>query len=860
MPIRTLAHANTTARTVARRFWGLLLAILCLATIFSAVAVEMTSAPFLHRIQAETIREQGRKDARNLDAILAKNRLMLTLLARNPDVVSRALGDVDSSERANDHLRGMPWTENFEWVSLHDAFGKPLAGFNANGGWARDFDAATLQGLIDGVLDETAEAGRQVVIAQGERFAHLALAVPVRQGGLVEGALVVGLVVDLTRMFPPNETAQRTYFVQTDAQGLPLQHVPPEAIVVPLDGVMLAAVLIPDWRSITDAGRWLARNTVTAVATVLLIAFAAFAVIGHSTIVTPHQRLEAQKRALAELAAVAERANEAIAVTDLGGRIAWVNPAFGALTGYPIEEVRGRRPGDFLQGPDTDPATVEEMRRALDTRRPIKVEIVNYHKTGIPYWVSISISLLRDETGRPYGFMAVSQDITAAREQQDAILAAKTKIEFQALHDPLTGLANRRAFDLAIADRQASANPAATVVRIDLDHFKYVNDTLGHQTGDFVLCEVARILQDEAGTTALPVRIGGDEFVLLLSAGTTAEDGAELAERILDRLRQPLTFEGKIIRYGGSFGVASTHDGLLPLEDLIIGADAALYEAKDMGRNRVRCYAAALHETVIGRRELAYEIRKAVANAEFEPYFQLQFDARTHRISGAEALARWRSPSLGLVMPDVFFPVARQLSMVEEIDQVMFRKAMDQIHGLRRAGVVIPKISFNVTAERIQNPESFASLLERRTDGVQVALEVLESVLVEDQNDCFRFNLDRLREAGVLIEVDDFGSGHASIIGLLQLGPDAMKIDQRLIRPMIEHEVSHEIVGSIIGMAKLLDIEVIAEGVETFDHARILAEMGCDTLQGYAFCKPMPIAELEAFCRAWAPEGTAKAG
>jgi diguanylate cyclase (GGDEF)-like protein len=415
------------------------------------------------------------------------------------------------------------------------------------------------------------------------------------------------------------------------------------------------------------------------------------------------------------------------------------------------------------------------------------------------------------------------------------------------MHDSLTGLPNRRALDAALKQRCGRKGDLATMVRIDLDHFKYVNDTMGHKAGDFTLIEVARILQEETKADDLAVRVGGDEFVLLLGPHRTAAEGAILAQRILSRIRDPKPFENKIVRVGASFGVASNENGLLAFDELLIGADSALYEAKDLGRNRVRLYTPELHTAVLARRDLARELRLALAQEEFEPFFQPQFDAKTLDITGVETLARWQSPAFGLVPPDRFLPVAQQLSILEEIDDIIFRKAIDQIGSLIEEGLKIPKLSVNVTAERIDDPVVFETVMAHRHKVPEIAFEILESVLVEDQSDQFRFGLDRLRDAGIKIEVDDFGSGHASIVGLMHLHPDAMKIDQRLVRPIITDPLARGILQSIVQMAGLMHLRVIAEGVETMEHAEMLRQIGVDVLQGYAFAKPMSITELRKF-------------
>lgn len=557
-----------------------------------------------------------------------------------------------------------------------------------------------------------------------------------------------------------------------------------------------------------------------------------------------------QTKELRELAAIAERANDSITLADNAGRITWVNPAFERLTGYSLEECCGKRPGEFLQGPATDQSTRQEIGYALRNGRPIKREILNYTRDGEPYWITLGISLLENSAGVQYGFMAISADISKDVAQREALADANQEIAHQSLHDPLTELPNRRALDDALLARVKAQRPT-TLVRIDLDHFKYVNDTQGHQAGDHVLKEVARILYSEVGEDDLPARVGGDEFVIVMRDGAGADQAFRLSERLLKRVREPIQYGSKVLQIGGSFGVASTNDGLLSVEELLIGADAALYEAKECGRNRVHVYTDDLHNEIAERRRMAKELKKAISNSEFVPYYQPQFDAETRSLVGVETLVRWHSPDLGLVMPDEFLPVAERLSLVEDIDALIFDKATTQISAIHELGIGIDKLALNVTVQRILDPNVLDAVRSKDLGTLELSFEILESVLVEDQTDRFHFAVDCLREAGVGIEVDDFGSGHASIIGLMHLQPDSMKIDRRLVQNVDQSPVSRGVIESIVNIAKSMDLTVVAEGVETLEQADALTEAGCDVLQGYYFSHPLSGKDLRAFAIDW---------
>jgi diguanylate cyclase (GGDEF)-like protein/PAS domain S-box-containing protein len=803
--------------------------------------------PFLVKHQEEALATQARKEARNLQSVIERHRLLLSYVGNSPEIVSLVMGYVSSTDSIQDQFRSMLRPDALSWISLHDVVGDEIVNFTLRPEDRNAVSDSDVEKLLLAVVDEKPD-GRLGVIYQSEQgISRVVLVVPVLSNGFVEGALVGGFRLNQNEIFRQNEIAREHRIVPVREDGS-VEFAPNGSKVATLDNANLAVVLIPDTAATSQAAQAVLTNVAGAVGLVLTAAFALFAALGRRALIEPHKKLERQKQSMSELAAIAERANDSIMVCDLNARIVWTNPAFERLTGYSSVDIIGKSPFKLLHGPDTDRKTAAAIIEAAKARVPIKTEILNYTIHGHPHWVSITVSPLRDEKGEFFRFATIANDVTEARRQRDAIISAKKEIEHQALHDPLTGLPNRRALDAAIQERTGHG---ATLIRIDLDHFKYINDTLGHEAGDFALCEVARILREETSEADLPVRVGGDEFVIFMGQGKGIDDAEALAEQILVRIREPKIQGSKTIRFGASFGVASTQDDLLTLDQLIVGADAALYEAKDMGRNRVRRYSKDLHHQVLDRRSLAREIRLAIAREEFVPYFQPQFCARTRAIVGVETLVRWASPTLGLVMPDKFLPVARQLSAIEDIDGIIFEKALRDIDFLNRQGFDIPKVSFNVTAERVSNPDLFTAVLKHQVGRPKIAFEILESVLIEDQSELFRFSLDRLREMGVSIEVDDFGSGHASILGLMHLMPDVMKIDKELVLPITESDTALGLMRQVVGMADLMGLKITAEGVETLEHADILADLGCDTLQGYAFTKPLSTDDLATFLRTY---------
>ena len=382
-------------------------------------------------------------------------------------------------------------------------------------------------------------------------------------------------------------------------------------------------------------------------------------------------------------------------------------------------------------------------------------------------------------------------DVTKEMHREKELEDAKQRTEQQSLHDPLTQLPNRRAFDAAMQERYQDARLKSkrhTIIRIDLDHFKFVNDSLGHAAGDAVLVHMARILRNNIRETDLAARVGGDEFVILMSAGQTTDDAMEVIKRVHNAVRQPFMYEGRHCRFDSSFGVASSASLPDDPDELLSFADTALYEAKRAGRGRVMTFTPALHAEIQRIRKRSDQIQFGLERGEFVPYFQPQVDAQTGTISGCEVLARWNHPEEGLISPDEFIPVAEQIRVVQDIDRAVFLQALDTLERLRVVNLALPKMSFNVSVGRILDPDIIRSVRSLQTNGTRVAFELLESILLEEEGAVFEHHLDLLKECGVDIEVDDFGSGRASIIGVMRVAPNTIKIDRRLIQPMVQDE------------------------------------------------------------------------
>jgi diguanylate cyclase (GGDEF)-like protein/PAS domain S-box-containing protein len=458
--------------------------------------------------------------------------------------------------------------------------------------------------------------------------------------------------------------------------------------------------------------------------------------------------------------------------------------------------------------------------------------------------------------------VALRDDLEQARQLAEArnleLEAARTRIEYNALHDHLTGLPNRRFLDQRLDEWIADKVDYCAILHIDLDRFKQINDTLGHQAGDAMLVHTANVLSAIIGDRDFVARIGGDEFLVLCDAHQSQDDVILLTDQIIEALRQPVAYDGHLCRFGASVGIAWTVDGTADAKQSLMNADIALYRAKGLGRNRYEFFTQQLQTQIHHAKRTADEIIKGLEDGEFVPFYQPQFDAQTLDIAGVETLARWAHPQHGLLAPDYFLKIAEDINAVTAIDRRIAEQALNDFSRWETQGLGVPRISVNVSSPRLREPGLIDSLRQLNIPRGKLSFELLESIFLDDLDEDSSQILSDLSALGIDIEIDDFGTGHASIVGLMKLNPSRLKIDRALVKPIIEVAEQRKLVGSIIDIGHSLNIEVVAEGVETVQHAHILRDLGCDTLQGYAFARPMAKADLETFIRSgsWRPPET----
>ena len=481
---------------------------------------------------------------------------------------------------------------------------------------------------------------------------------------------------------------------------------------------------------------------------------------------------------------------------------------------------------------------------------------------GAIRWIRAIGAVHGDLDGQHY-IVGVNWDVSADVELKTRLLASKKNAELRnqqledaraqmernSLHDSLTGLPNRRFLDEKLLNGNAGQTVTA-LLHIDLDRFKQINDTLGHAAGDAMLKHAASVLKSSTREGDFIARIGGDEFVIATTSHTSEQQLSALAGRIITQMRQPVPYEGHECRFGVSIGIAMADANVDDSgKRLLIDADIALYRAKSNGRNRFEFFTASLKAEIVRTKRVADDILNGLERKEFLPHFQLQFDAKTLDIVGVEALARWEHPTEGMLTPDLFLPTAAELNVVPLIDRSILEQTLWQSTRWKAAGISIPKMSVNVSAGRLYDTDLIDSLdgiaIERGT----LSFELLESIFLDDKNETIVANIERLKALGIDIEIDDFGTGFASIVSLIQVRPARLKIDRQLIMPIVNSHSQQRLIASMIEIGQSLGIKVVAEGVETMEHASILRDLGCDTLQGYALARPMASAELMQFVR-----------
>ncbi|WP_150641391.1 phosphodiesterase DibA [Pseudomonas fluorescens] len=546
---------------------------------------------------------------------------------------------------------------------------------------------------------------------------------------------------------------------------------------------------------------------------------------------------------LRQAAAVFDCTREGVLVSDRHGLIVHVNRAFMEITGYQREEVLGRQPSMFKSG--RHPATFyAAMFESLENTGEWSGEIWNRRKCGEIYPQWQTIRAIKDDQGELSQYVAVFSDISAIKDSQH-------ELAHLAHHDPLTDLPNRLLFtdraEQALASAQIHKRGCALLL-IDLDHFKMINDSLGHNVGDQLLKAVAERLQGMFGPGVTLARLGGDEFAVLAESCPQLMQAAALAQRIIDGLKEPFKFDGHQLFINASIGISLFPSDALSAEQLLRNADSALFKAKSAGREGYALYTEELTAHAQHRVEIANELRRALEQQELRVYYQPVHELQTSRLIGVEALVRWEHPERGLVAPAEFIPIAERTGLIAEIDAWVMQQACQQMCQWLKSGVALSFIAVNVSSRLFARRELYQQvaqvLHDTGLDPAFLELEVTESAVMEDPEVALE-QMHRLRELGLRLAIDDFGTGYSSLLRLKRLPVQKLKIDQGFVAGLPWDDDDAAIVRVIIALAQSMGMQVHAEGIEQIEQAGFLLEHGCDLGQGYWFGRPVPADQLD---------------
>ena len=446
------------------------------------------------------------------------------------------------------------------------------------------------------------------------------------------------------------------------------------------------------------------------------------------------------------------------------------------------------------------------------------------------------------------------ENVVAARTEK--LEAANRQLRHLATHDALTGLPNRVLLDDRLAQAVAHANrdgqPFALLV-VDLDRFKLINDSLGHRAGDGVLDEVSRRLSSVVRDIDTVARTGGDEFIMVISPSSSQEDAVAIAQRAREALRAPMQVATVELHVTCSIGIAYYPSDANSAESLIARADAAMYCAKQRGRNNVQCFAQGMDAVTLGRVSLESDLHAAIDAGQFELHYQPKPDLASGDVYSAEALIRWRHPERGLIAPDDFIPLAEECGLINEIGAWVLREACRQCAEWQRSGLPALRVAVNVAATQFKRGDLLdvirGALQSAGLEAHFLEIELTESAVMTNPEESAAI-LEQLSRMGVLVSVDDFGTGYSSINYLRRFPIDKLKIDRSFVRDL-DCEVDASIVQAIISLAHSLRLKVVAEGVETPDQLRFLRSLGCDQYQGFHFSPPLPAIQFAELLREW---------
>ncbi|MEN8178478.1 MAG: EAL domain-containing protein [Pseudomonadota bacterium] len=542
---------------------------------------------------------------------------------------------------------------------------------------------------------------------------------------------------------------------------------------------------------------------------------------------------------LKQAANVYEYTTEGVVVMDKDANVIAVNPAFSKITGYSEHEVLGKNPG-FLNSEKHTKTFYAELWETLEQKNSWQGEIWNRRKNGEVYTEWLTITSVLDDQGNTTQYVAVFSDITSIKQSQ-------SQLEHLAHHDPLTDLPNRLLFEDRLEHAIASAkreNGHLAVMFLDLDRFKNINDSLGHTVGDALLVQVAKRLRSLLRENDTAARLGGDEFTILVENLKDPSYSAVIATKIQNQFKQPFDIFGRKLHVTASIGISLYPEDGRNVGNLTKNADAAMYQAKESGRNSYRFYTAELTQSAFERLLLETELRNAIKDDQLLLYYQPQFSIESESMTGAEALLRWRHPRMGIIPPAKFIPLAEETGLIHEIGHWALQQACEQTRRWSQMGLFTGRMAVNLSVRQIMQSDlilRFEEIIEKTNcPPKHLQFEVTEGIFM-DQKELSVPVLNVFKQLGVSIAIDDFGTGYSSLSYLKHLPIDKLKIDRSFIQNMPDDQDDIAIVQAIISLGETLGLDIIAEGVETEAQQNMLKTMGCQEAQGYFYGAPMSV-------------------
>ena len=532
------------------------------------------------------------------------------------------------------------------------------------------------------------------------------------------------------------------------------------------------------------------------------------------------------------------------------------SPRFETMLGYEVGEL----PDSIdcwieLLHPDDKAVAQQQVEDYLDTKGDGVYESTfrMRKKNGEWRWITGRGKVLCDDNNNPIRFVGFNTDVTKLIRQQEELLDQKEILQYQASHDELTGLANRVLFvdrlEQGIEKARRNKDKMALLF-IDLDHFKEINDSLGHKMGDKILNAVTRRLQKAIRAEDTLARFGGDEFTILIEGLKNEQDASLLAEKILDALVKSFIIDEHELYIGSSIGISIYPDNGKNTSDLLKNADAAMYKAKSEGRNNFQYYSDEMTTFAFERLHLENSLRAAIKNEEFIVYYQPQIDGDTQHLVGIEALVRWQSPSMGLVSPAKFIPLAESTGLIVQLDRLVISKAIEQFVNWHSKGLKPIRLSLNISMKQLRHKDFIAFMVNCLSTyschAEWIELEITEGHIMEDPIIAMDI-LDAISDIGIKLALDDFGTGYSSLSYLKKLPINKLKIDQSFIKGLPYDQEDSAITKAIIALAKNLDLDLIAEGTESQKQIDFLKQNGCKKFQGYYYSRPLSSSDMEVF-------------